>query len=172
MGCSGLHFAVYASIVKGFAHPPAQRVCVWGRSARRLFTIVIGWELGRRLHAELATKALQMALHERTWEPGVLIHHSDRGVQYASRAYTKLLVEHEIRVSMSRRGSPYENARAEGFMRTQPVSCLNFSDRYFKNPLAFVSASLSWSFSGSSSASNRRSSGDNLACVSCRSSRF
>ena len=39
-------------------------------------------------------------------------------VQYASRAYTKLLVEHEIRISMSRRGSPYENARAERFMRT------------------------------------------------------
>lgn len=79
---------------------------------------VIGWELGHRLHAELATKALEMALHERTWQPGVLIHHSDRGVQYASRAYTKLLVEHEIRISMSRRGSPYENARAERFMRT------------------------------------------------------
>ncbi len=79
---------------------------------------VIGWELGRTLHAGLATKALQMALHERTWQPGVLIHHSDRGVQYASREYTSLLVEHEIRVSMSRRGSPYENARAERFMRT------------------------------------------------------
>ena len=76
---------------------------------------VIGWELGRRFHAELATKALEMALHERTWQPGVLIHHSDRGAQYASRAYTTLLVEHEIRVSMSRRGSPYENARAERF---------------------------------------------------------
>ena len=42
---------------------------------------VIGWELGRTLHAGLATKALEMALHERTWQPGVLIHHSDRGVQ-------------------------------------------------------------------------------------------
>ena len=59
-----------------------------------------------------------MALHERNWEAGVLIHHSDRGVQYASREYTSLLVEHEIRISMSRRGSPYENARAERFMRT------------------------------------------------------
>jgi transposase InsO family protein len=57
-------------------------------------------------------------LEERTWQPGALIHHSDRRVQYASRAYTKLLVEHEIRISMSRRGSPYENARAERFMRT------------------------------------------------------
>jgi transposase InsO family protein len=79
---------------------------------------VIGWELGRSLRVELATKALRMALNERTWQPGVLIHHSDRGVQYASREYTKLLVEHEIRISMSRRGSPYENARAERFMRT------------------------------------------------------
>ena len=59
-----------------------------------------------------------MALHERTWQPGVLIHHSDRGVQYASREYTSLLVEHELLISMSRRGSPYENARAERFMRT------------------------------------------------------
>src|ERR1700741_4857307 len=58
---------------------------------------VIGWELGRSLHAALATKALALALHERTWQPGVLIHHSDRGVQYASREYTSLLVEHEIR---------------------------------------------------------------------------
>ena len=79
---------------------------------------VIGWELGRSLHAALAMKALEMALQERTWHPGVLIHHSDRGVQYASREYTSLLVEHEIRISMSRRGSPYENARAERFMRT------------------------------------------------------
>lgn len=79
---------------------------------------VIGWEMGRSLHAALATKALEMALQERTWHPGVLIHHSDRGVQYASREYTSLLVEHEIRISMSRRGSPYENARAERFMRT------------------------------------------------------
>ena len=79
---------------------------------------VIGWELGRNLHAELALKALRMALQERTWQPGVLIHHSDRGVQYASREYTSLLVEHETRVSMSRRGSPYENASCESFMKT------------------------------------------------------
>jgi transposase InsO family protein len=79
---------------------------------------VIGWELGRSLRVELAVKALRMALNDRTWQPGVLIHHSDRGVQYASREYTELLVAHEIRISMSRRGSPYENARAERFMRT------------------------------------------------------
>lgn len=79
---------------------------------------VIGWELGRSLRVELAIKALEMALHDRCWQPGVLIHHSDRGVQYASREYTAMLAEHEIRISMSRRGSPYDNARAERFMRT------------------------------------------------------
>jgi putative transposase len=54
--------------------------------------IRIGWELGRSLRVELAMKALKMALNDRTWQPGVLIHHSDRGVQYASREYTESLV--------------------------------------------------------------------------------
>ena len=79
---------------------------------------VIGWELGHSLRVDLVVNALEMALHERTWRLGALIHHSDRGVQYASREYIGMLVEHEIRISMSRRGSPYENARAERFMRT------------------------------------------------------
>src|ERR1700752_3068148 len=50
-------------------------------------------------------------------QPG-LIHHSDRGSQYASRAYTDLLVDWGIRISMSRRGNPYDNAQAESFMKT------------------------------------------------------
>lgn len=73
---------------------------------------VIGWELGHSLRVDLVVNALEMALHERTWRPGALIHHSDRGVQYASREYTGMLVEHEIRISMSRRGSPYEKGYA------------------------------------------------------------
>jgi len=77
----------------------------------------IGWALGRRLEAELAVVALQMALSERTVGPG-LVHHSDRGVQYASREYTGLLNERGIRISMSRRGNPYDNAKAESFMKT------------------------------------------------------
>jgi putative transposase len=77
---------------------------------------VIGWELGRTLHGRIGNESIGDGAHERTWQPGVLIHHhSDRRVQYASREYTSLLVEHEIRASMSRRGSPYENARAERF---------------------------------------------------------
>jgi transposase InsO family protein len=77
----------------------------------------IGWALEPYLEAELAVEALRMALAERRVEPG-LVHHSDRGVQYASSSYTELLKERGIRISMSRRGNPYDNAQAERFMRT------------------------------------------------------
>jgi transposase InsO family protein len=79
---------------------------------------VIGWDLGRSLQAELAIRALQMALSQRSWKAEGLIHHSDRGVQYASTDYTGLLENNEIQISMSRRGNPYDNAFAERFMRT------------------------------------------------------
>lgn len=79
---------------------------------------VVGWQLGRSLEAKLAIDALQMALRERGWQRGELIHHSDRGAQYASAEYTQMLDEHDIQISMSRRGNPYDNARAERFMRT------------------------------------------------------
>jgi putative transposase len=79
---------------------------------------VIGWDLGRTLQAELAIRALQMALSQRSWKAEGLIHHSDRGVQYASTDYTGLLENNEIHISMSRRGNPYDNAFAERFMRT------------------------------------------------------
>jgi putative transposase len=79
---------------------------------------VIGWELGRSLQVELAIGALQMALTGRNWNAGELIHHSDQGVQYASLEYTQILKQREILISMSRRGNPYDNARAERFMRT------------------------------------------------------
>jgi putative transposase len=74
----------------------------------------LGWALGRRLDAALATSALKMALQGR--KPGV--HHSDRGVQYASSEYTGLLKENDIQISMSRKGNPYDNAKAESFMKT------------------------------------------------------
>jgi putative transposase len=77
----------------------------------------IGWALGRSLEAELALAALRMALAARAIRPG-LVHHSDRGVQYASRAYTALLTTQGIRISMSRRGNPYDNAQAESFLKT------------------------------------------------------
>ncbi len=78
---------------------------------------VIGWALGRTLEAQLALSALRMALRQRQPEPG-LVHHSDRGVQYASYDYTDLLKEHKVRISMSRKGNPYDNAACESFMKT------------------------------------------------------
>lgn len=78
---------------------------------------VIGWELSRRIDTQLTLAALKMALGNRHVQPG-LIHHSDRGVQYAAIEYTSLLRESGIAVSMSRRGNPYDNAQAESFMKT------------------------------------------------------
>jgi putative transposase len=78
---------------------------------------VIGWALGPTLEAGLALSALRMALRQRRPEPG-LVHHSDRGVQYASHDYTGLLKEHKIEISMSRKANPYDNAACESFMKT------------------------------------------------------
>jgi putative transposase len=77
----------------------------------------VGWALGRTLGAGLAVAALEMALETRDAGEG-LVHHSDRGVQYASLAYTGRLRDRGVRISMSRRGNPYDNAKAERFMRT------------------------------------------------------
>jgi len=78
---------------------------------------VIGWALGRTLQAELAVTALRMALLDRQPAPG-LVHHSDRGVQYASSDYTEMLKQHQATISMSRKGNPYDNAACESFMKT------------------------------------------------------
>ena len=78
---------------------------------------VVGWAVGDSLAAELALDALQMALEERRPAPG-LVHHSDRGVQYACTAYRELLAAHGMEVSMSRRGNCWDNAVAESFFAT------------------------------------------------------
>lgn len=78
---------------------------------------VIGWALDRTLEDDLAIAALQMALRRRSPSSG-LVHHSDRGVQYASHDYTGLLKENGIEISMSRKGNPYDNAACESFMKT------------------------------------------------------
>jgi putative transposase len=79
---------------------------------------VIGWALDMHLRADLATAALQMAIDARRPRPATLIHHSDRGIQYACREYTKMLAAYDIQPSMSRIGNPYDNAKAESFMKT------------------------------------------------------
>jgi transposase InsO family protein len=78
---------------------------------------VIGWALDRSLEDELPLAALHMALSRRTVQPG-LVHHSDRGSQYASNDYTDLLKAHQIAISMSRKGNPWDNAACESFMKT------------------------------------------------------
>jgi transposase InsO family protein len=86
---------------------------------------VIGWALADHLRAELALEALDRALASRPVEPGLLVHHSDRGVQYACQAYIARLDAHAIQPSMSRVGCPYDNALAESFMKTLKTEEVN-----------------------------------------------
>ena len=80
--------------------------------------LVVGWAMADHLLASLAIAALQMAIAARRPAPGTLIHHSDRGVQYACKEYIELLAAHDIQPSMSRVGNPYDNTKAESFMKT------------------------------------------------------
>jgi len=77
----------------------------------------VGWKLSRLIDTNLALGALDMALATRSIQPG-LIHHSDRGVQYASTAYVERLLSVQAQISMSALGNPYDNAKAESFFKT------------------------------------------------------
>jgi transposase InsO family protein len=98
----------------------------------------IGWAISRHIDTQLTLTALQMALRTRSIQPG-LIHHSDQGVQYAATDYVAVLQEHKIEISMSRIGNPYDNAKAERFMRT-----LKYEEIYMNDyeTLAEVRASI------------------------------
>ena len=87
---------------------------------------VIGWALDRTLEDELPLAALGMALTRRTVQPG-LVHHSDRGSQYASNDYTDLLKAHQIQISMSRKGNPWDKAYASYCTSCEP--CRMFSGK-------------------------------------------
>ena len=78
---------------------------------------VVGWQLDKRIAVQLPLGALQQALAERKPEPG-LVHHSDRGLQYARGEYVDVLEKHGIVPSMSRPANPYDNASCESFMKT------------------------------------------------------
>ena len=78
---------------------------------------VIGWALDHTMEDDLTLSALRMALSQRVIAPG-LVHHSDRGSQYASGDYTDLLKENGIEISMSRKANPWDNAACESFMKT------------------------------------------------------
>jgi len=78
---------------------------------------IVGWSMSRRIDRTLAVNALKMAIAHR--QPnGRLIHHSDRGSQYASEAFTTVLADHGLRASMSRKGNCYDNAAMESFFHT------------------------------------------------------
>jgi transposase InsO family protein len=91
---------------------------------------VIGWAMATHLRAELALDALDMAIAARRPAPDSLIHHSDQGVQYACGAYAARLQAYGIRASMSRVGNPYDNAKAESFMKTLKAEEVNATSRY------------------------------------------
>ena len=77
----------------------------------------VGYALSRHIDTNLTLDALRMAIEDREPKQGC-IHHSDRGVQYASREYVKELISHGFQISMSRKGNPYDNAYAESFIKT------------------------------------------------------
>ena len=88
---------------------------------------VVGYAISQSIDARLALAALKAATRSRRPSAGC-IHHSDRGSQYASAAYRKLLAGHGLVGSMGRRGNPYDNAKAESFMKTLKVEAVYLAD--------------------------------------------
>jgi transposase InsO family protein len=91
---------------------------------------IVGWNLAPKITTELTLTALGNAIESRQPPPG-LIHHSDRGVQYASTAYVDTLLQHGMIPSMSRPGNPYDNAKCERFMKTlkqEEIRCFEYRD--------------------------------------------
>ena len=99
----------YVRLPRGFAYLAA----ILDAFSRK----VIGWALSRWIDTDLTLRALDRALATRG-APAGLVHHSDQGVQYASTAYVERLQAHGIAISMSAKGNPYDNAKAESFFKT------------------------------------------------------
>lgn len=109
----------YIAIASGFVYLAAI-LDAWSRR-------VVGYALGRRIDARLTLAALKAAIAARKPPPGC-IHHSDRGRQYAAEDYRAELAEHGLKGSMGRRANPYDNAKAESFMKTLKVEEVYLSD--------------------------------------------
>lgn len=142
-------FPIYPNLVNGHTPDAPDRIWVADLTYIRLqsdfvylATILdaysrrcIGWNLSTRIDTHLALGALEEALATREISPG-LIHHSDRGVQYASIAYTERLLAMGIQISMSAKGNAYDNAKAESFFKT-----LKQEEVYLKQYHTFEEAS-------------------------------
>ena len=109
----------YIAIRAGFVYLAAI-LDAWSRR-------VVGYAISRSIDARLAIAALKAAIRARQ-PPKGCIHHSDRGSQYACEAYRKLLADHGFVVSMGRRGNPYDNAKAESFIKTLKVEAVYLMD--------------------------------------------
>ena len=105
----------YIAVATGFVYLAAI-LDAWSRR-------VVGYAIGRAIDARLALAALKAAIRARQ-PPRGCVHHSDRGSQYAAEAYRKLLAEHGLVGSMGRRANPYDNAKAESFMKTLKVEAV------------------------------------------------
>jgi len=124
-------YPVYPNLLKGFEVTDVNQVWVADITYIRILTgfvflavlldvfsrRIVGWGIAKRIDHRLTLEALRMALRERNPRAG-LIHHSDQGVQYACTQYVKELKEHEVAISMSAKGNPYDNAYAESFFKT------------------------------------------------------
>jgi putative transposase len=93
---------------------------------------IIGWSMGDRVTKELAIDALKMAIHQRKPAAG-LVHHSDRGVQYASGDYQDLLRRYGMLCSMSRKGNCWDNAAMESFFGTLKMECTHHRRYHSRN---------------------------------------
>ena len=109
----------YIAIATGFVYLAAI-LDAWSRR-------VVGYAISRSVDARLTLAALKAALRTRR-PPAGCVHHSDRGAQYASEIYRQLLAEHGLVGSMGRRGNPYDNAKAESFMKTLKVEAVYLMD--------------------------------------------
>lgn len=105
----------YIAIATGFVYLAAI-LDAWSRR-------VVGYAISRSVDARLTLAALKAAIQARQ-PPKGCVHHSDRGSQYACEAYRKVLTAHGLVGSMGRRGNPYDNAKAEGFMKTLKVEAV------------------------------------------------
>lgn len=145
---SGHDWRTYPNLMKGMTFDAPDRAWVADITYIRLPTAFIylaaildaysrrcvGWALSRWIDTDLTLAALAMALTTRQPAPG-LIHHSDRGVQYASGAYVERLETANVQISMAARGNPYENAKAESFFKT-----LKYEEVYLKDYRTFEDA--------------------------------
>ena len=109
----------YIAIATGFVYLAAI-LDAWSRR-------VVGYAISRSIDARLAAAALKAAIRARR-PPKGCIHHSDRGSQYASEIYRNVLADHGLVGSMGRRGNPYDNAKAESFMKTLKVEAVYLMD--------------------------------------------